>query len=203
MESDFGIPRSRFAASAGADSRVAPAAAAGLGRILGVPFALCIDSAGCWLGLEKSFPEEFSRPGCPGPDGLHGLARAASRSVFRRGRSCLRRAVLRRQPPRRLRAKLNFTLAAGVVYVGLAFYAALEILPRASMQPLAPVGEDPVREADILSRAVAKGNLATPFALGQLFDLAALSEYQGLNGRTLRNHLPGVHFRDEQRLLRS
>jgi hypothetical protein len=65
-----------------------------------------------------------------------------------------------------LRARLNFTLAAGVVYVGLAFYAALEILPRASMQPLAPVGEDPVREADILSRAVARGNLATPFAWG-------------------------------------
>jgi hypothetical protein len=34
------------------------------------------------------------------------------------------------------------------------------------MHPLAPVGEDPVREADILSRAGAKGNLATPFAWG-------------------------------------
>ena len=68
--------------------------------------------------------------------------------------------------PAAVRAKFNPTWAIGILYVGLAFYVALEVLPRVSAQPLAPVGEDPVREADILSRAGVKGNLATPFAWG-------------------------------------
>lgn len=36
----------------------------------------------------------------------------------------------------------------------------------ASLYPLSPVGEDPVREVDILQFAGAKGNVATPFAWG-------------------------------------
>jgi hypothetical protein len=68
--------------------------------------------------------------------------------------------------PTSLRAKINATWAVGIIYAGLAFYVALDYLPRASLQLLAPVGEDPVREADILSHAQAKGNLATPFAWG-------------------------------------
>ncbi len=68
--------------------------------------------------------------------------------------------------PVAIRAKLNPTWAVGILYASLAFYAALEVLPGVAGQLLAPVGEDPVREADILSRAGAKGNLATPFAWG-------------------------------------
>jgi hypothetical protein len=68
--------------------------------------------------------------------------------------------------PAAIRAKLNPTWAVGILYAGIAFYVALEVLPGVSWHPLAPVGEDPVREADILSRAGAKGNLATPFAWG-------------------------------------
>jgi hypothetical protein len=68
--------------------------------------------------------------------------------------------------PAMLRAKLNPTWAVGLLYAGLAFFVAFEILPGVSGQLLAPVGKDPVREADILSRAGAKGNLATPFGWG-------------------------------------
>jgi len=68
--------------------------------------------------------------------------------------------------PAAIRAKLNPMYAVGILYAGIAFFVALEVLPGASMHPLAPVGEDPVREADILGRAGAKGNLATPFAWG-------------------------------------
>jgi hypothetical protein len=68
--------------------------------------------------------------------------------------------------PGAIRAKLNPTWVVGILYTGIAFFVALEILPAVSMHPLAPVGEDPVREADILSRAGVKGNLATPFAWG-------------------------------------
>jgi hypothetical protein len=65
-----------------------------------------------------------------------------------------------------IRGWLNHTWTVGIVYACLAFYVALEILPGASLQPLAPVGEVPVRETDILSLAHAKGNLASPFAWG-------------------------------------
>jgi hypothetical protein len=59
---------------------------------------------------------------------------------------------------------LSFTLF--VLYSFLAFYASTHWLPNASFQVLAPVGHDPVREADILSLARVKGNLATPFHWG-------------------------------------
>ncbi|HEX4123013.1 MAG TPA: hypothetical protein VH619_20540 [Verrucomicrobiae bacterium] len=64
------------------------------------------------------------------------------------------------------RLKIDPVYGVGVVYVGVAFFVALKFLPGASLQPLAPVGEDPVREADILALARARGNLATPFAWG-------------------------------------
>jgi hypothetical protein len=48
----------------------------------------------------------------------------------------------------------------------LAIYTAMNSLPNASLQVLAPVGHDPVREADILMQAQADGNLATPFGWG-------------------------------------
>ncbi len=53
-----------------------------------------------------------------------------------------------------------------VVYALIALYAAIHWLPLASFEVLAPVGHDPVREADILSLGGAKGNLATPFHWG-------------------------------------
>ncbi len=65
------------------------------------------------------------------------------------------------EPRERRRALLLVT-----VYGLLAFYAVMNWLPQASFQVLAPVGHDPVREADILSLAQAKGNLATPFHWG-------------------------------------
>jgi hypothetical protein len=68
--------------------------------------------------------------------------------------------------PPGIRERLNPLLAAGILYMAVALYVALQILPRVSLQPLAPVGEDPVRETDILSQAGAKGNLASPFAWG-------------------------------------
>lgn len=53
-----------------------------------------------------------------------------------------------------------------VLYAAIALYAARVWLPQASLQVLAPVGDDPVREADILMRAQAAGNLAVPFNWG-------------------------------------
>jgi hypothetical protein len=65
-----------------------------------------------------------------------------------------------------IRLKLNPLWCVFVLYAGLALFAAWRFLPGASLQVLAPVGEVPVREADILSRSGATGNLATPFAWG-------------------------------------
>lgn len=48
----------------------------------------------------------------------------------------------------------------------MATLVAAKFLPQASWDILAPVGHDPVREADILSLAEAKGNLAVPFGWG-------------------------------------
>lgn len=56
------------------------------------------------------------------------------------------------------------TVAA--LYAALALYAAAKLLPQASLDVLAPVGHNPVREADILARAGVTGNLATPFGWG-------------------------------------
>lgn len=66
----------------------------------------------------------------------------------------------------KVRIKFNPLHAVGIVYVCLALFVAVQYLPKASLQPLAPVGEDPVRETDILSRAGVKGNLACPFNWG-------------------------------------
>jgi hypothetical protein len=72
-------------------------------------------------------------------------------------------AVLRRLTAR---WRIRPVLAVGIVYAGIAMFAAARFLPNASLQPLAPVGEDPVREVDILARAGVTGNVATPFAWG-------------------------------------
>ncbi len=64
------------------------------------------------------------------------------------------------------RSRVKHLLGTGILYVGIAFFVALKFLSGASLQPLAPIGEDPVREADILVLAGARGNLATPFAWG-------------------------------------
>lgn len=68
--------------------------------------------------------------------------------------------------PQRWRAAANPVLAVALVHGAVAIIAATFILPDASFQVLAPVGHDPVREADILSRARARGDLATPFQWG-------------------------------------
>lgn len=68
--------------------------------------------------------------------------------------------------PPRLRATFSPALVALVVQGGIALYVFVNFLPRVSFQILAPVGHDPVREADILSLAKAEGNLATPFEWG-------------------------------------
>jgi hypothetical protein len=64
------------------------------------------------------------------------------------------------------RLRWNPWLATTAVYGAAALCVAVWFLPGAYLQPLTPVGEDPVREADILSLAGAKGNLATPFGWG-------------------------------------
>jgi hypothetical protein len=56
--------------------------------------------------------------------------------------------------------------AAAVLYGAVAFWVAIRFMPGASLDPLSPIGEDPVREADILALAGARGNTATPFAWG-------------------------------------
>jgi len=68
--------------------------------------------------------------------------------------------------PQNLRAALNPSLAVTVLYGGVAIFVAMVSLPNASFVLLSPVGHDPVREVDILSRAQAEGNLAVPFGWG-------------------------------------
>jgi hypothetical protein len=67
---------------------------------------------------------------------------------------------------RMVRNPLQLSMPVLVVYALAAGFAAAHFLPRASFVVLAPVGDVPVREADILSLAQAKGNLATPFNWG-------------------------------------
>jgi hypothetical protein len=62
--------------------------------------------------------------------------------------------------------RFNLLPAAGLFYAGIALWVALHFLPGASLYPISPIGEDPVREVDILALAGAKGNAATPFAWG-------------------------------------
>jgi hypothetical protein len=64
------------------------------------------------------------------------------------------------------RWKTQSPLAVGILYGAIVLIVLPRFLPAASWQPLAPVGEDPVREVDILSRSGATGNVATPFAWG-------------------------------------
>jgi hypothetical protein len=63
--------------------------------------------------------------------------------------------------------RLNLLLpATGFVYAAIAIWVAFRFLPDASLYPLSPIGEDPVREVDILARASVQGNAATPFGWG-------------------------------------
>jgi len=64
------------------------------------------------------------------------------------------------------RGRFDLLPAAGVLYTAIAFWVAIRFLPGASLIPLSPIGEDPVREVDILALAGARGNVATPFAWG-------------------------------------
>jgi hypothetical protein len=64
------------------------------------------------------------------------------------------------------REKFNLLPATGLLYTAVAFWVAIRFLPGASLVPLSPIGEDPVRETDILARAGARGNAATPFGWG-------------------------------------
>jgi hypothetical protein len=68
--------------------------------------------------------------------------------------------------PVRVKKSFRPAVAVTVLYGALAMFVAAVFLPRASLQVLAPVGHDAVREADILSLAHARGNLATPFGWG-------------------------------------
>jgi len=67
---------------------------------------------------------------------------------------------------RSLASDANSSIGLFVTYGALAIYAAIHWLPDDSLQVLAPVGDVPVREADILSLAHVKGNLAIPFDWG-------------------------------------
>lgn len=60
----------------------------------------------------------------------------------------------------------RFALGVFALYGALAAWVAATLLPQASLTVLAPVSSYPVREADILMRAGAKGNLAVPFSWG-------------------------------------
>jgi hypothetical protein len=64
------------------------------------------------------------------------------------------------------RGRFQLLPAAGILYTFVAFWVAIRFLPGASLDPLSPIGEFPVREVDILALAGAKGNAATPFAWG-------------------------------------
>jgi len=62
--------------------------------------------------------------------------------------------------------RFNLLPAAGLLYTAIAFWAAIRFLPGASLYPVSPIGEVPVREVDILAQAGARGNAATPFSWG-------------------------------------
>ena len=68
--------------------------------------------------------------------------------------------------PVRAQTVFKPALALTVIYGALAIFVAVKYLPQASFDVLAPIGHNPVREIDILSRAGATGNLATPFGWG-------------------------------------
>jgi len=64
------------------------------------------------------------------------------------------------------RGRFDLLPVTGLLYAGVAFWVAIRFLPGASLVPLSPIGEDPVREVDIMANSGAKGNAATPFAWG-------------------------------------
>jgi hypothetical protein len=64
------------------------------------------------------------------------------------------------------RGRFELLPAAVFLYATIALWVAIRFLPGASLVPLSPIGEDPVREVDILALAGAQGNAATPFAWG-------------------------------------
>jgi hypothetical protein len=68
--------------------------------------------------------------------------------------------------PQNLRTAVKPSLVVVTLYGVIAVLVAAHSLPNASFVLLSPVGHDPVREVDILSRAQAAGNLATPFGWG-------------------------------------
>jgi len=68
--------------------------------------------------------------------------------------------------PHNLQTAIKPSLAVAMLYGVVAIWVARHSLPNASFVLLSPVGHDPVREVDILSRARAAGNLATPFGWG-------------------------------------
>jgi hypothetical protein len=68
--------------------------------------------------------------------------------------------------PRRFHTKLHPAALIALVYAAIAVFVAWRFVPTASWEILAPIGHDPVREADILSRAQLRGNLAVPFGWG-------------------------------------
>ncbi len=61
---------------------------------------------------------------------------------------------------------LRPALGVSLVYVLLLLIAVQQLLPACTGLVLAPVGQYPVRETDILSRAEARGNVAVPFQWG-------------------------------------
>ncbi len=63
-------------------------------------------------------------------------------------------------------ARERFALGVLGFYAALAFWVTLRFLPSLSLQVWAPVGQYPVREADILARCGLGGNLAVPFRWG-------------------------------------
>src|SRR5262249_15454950 len=68
--------------------------------------------------------------------------------------------------PATLVPRVSSSTALVTIYGIVALLVATYRLPDASMQPLSPIGHDPVRETDILQFAHAQGNLATPFHWG-------------------------------------
>jgi hypothetical protein len=64
------------------------------------------------------------------------------------------------------RRRFNLLPVTGIIYASVAIWVAIRFLPDASIYPISPIGEDPVREVDILARAGARGKAATPFAWG-------------------------------------
>ena len=122
-----------------------------------------------WRGSKKSLPglcmvlitavlAVRSRRHAPffGVAALAFVAPLASGAVRAFAARVSRSIVLERQLPR--------IVFAG--FVALALFVSIKFLPGASLQVIAPVSQFPVREADILSRANATGNLAVPFEWG-------------------------------------